>query len=362
MKELAQAQNRASSYAAVGIGIIADRAWPSLCRSELQSLGLPQYLASTPKVFGTAQFLWQRVHRPPLHKWVDQLLASSGAKRCIVHFHNAWLSGVFLPLASELRGRVRVVATFHGVNAHFHRQLIRQCIHRWMASRLVTHRAKLTSVDRGNLPRAERLLNLDPEKFTIIPNGIADTQARGCPHLNGASTLTVGHVGSIVSQKGWRVLVEAVQRLRTGGCDINVILAGRGEDAEEACLLAKNSGGWLKYEGFVADPRESVMTRLDALVLMSEQEGLPMAIIEALSVGVPVIATAVGGVPEAVIDGKNGLLIPRSVPALAQALERLVQNRELQKAMRLQARQQFENNFEISRIVSRYHALYEERI
>ena len=58
-------------------------------------------------------------------------------------------------------------------------------------------------------------------------------------------------------------------------------------------------------KGFVANPREMVLPKVDALVLMSEQEGLPMAIIEALSMGVPVIATAVGGVPEAVIDGQK---------------------------------------------------------
>jgi glycosyltransferase involved in cell wall biosynthesis len=84
-----------------------------------------------------------------------------------------------------------------------------------------------------------------------------------------------------------------------------------------------------------------------------------MAIIEAFSIGLPVIATPVGGVPEAVTDSKNGFLVPRTVEALALALQRLVDDRGLLGAMSAQARSDFEEHFEISKIVSRYHAVYQ---
>jgi glycosyltransferase involved in cell wall biosynthesis len=101
------------------------------------------------------------------------------------------------------------------------------------------------------------------------------------------------------------------------------------------------------------------MKELDALVLMSEQEGLPMAIIEALSIGVPVIATPVGGVPEAVTDGKTGFLIPRSADDLAKVLVRLAGDRVLLASMSTQARCDFEARFEISKVVAQYHSVYE---
>lgn len=362
MRELAKAQAASELYAGVGIGVISSKDWPLEYDEELNRTKLPVYRASTVKVFGTAQFLWQRFQRPPLDSWMEKLMIHAGAERCVVHFHNAWLSGVFLPLAQVTQGRAKAVATFHGVNAHFRRQPIRRRIHRWMAGRLIKYQAILTSVDRANLKRAESLLGMNPDKFKVIPNGIADTHYRACPCLNGAKTFTVGHVGSIMSAKGWLLLVQAVKDLREKGCAIDVVLAGDGAEAERARALAKDGGGWLVYEGFVPNPREAVMPRLDALVLMSEQEGLPMAIIEALSVGLPVIATSVGGIPEVVADGRNGLLVVRTVADLSRALKSLIDDRRLLETMSMQARRDFEQRYEISKIVSHYDEAYQSGV
>jgi glycosyltransferase involved in cell wall biosynthesis len=137
-------------------------------------------------------------------------------------------------------------------------------------------------------------------------------------------------------------------------------LAGRGPDAELAQKLAQENSGWINYEGFVPDPRETIMPKLDALVLMSEQEGLPMAIIEAFSTGLPVIATAVGGVPEAVSDGTNGYLVERNAVSLAAALDHFLQVPEKLQSFSQQARRAFEERYEISRIVAQYDRLYSE--
>jgi glycosyltransferase involved in cell wall biosynthesis len=91
---------------------------------------------------------------------------------------------------------------------------------------------------------------------------------------------------------------------------------------------------------------------------MSEQEGLPMAIVEALSVGLPVLATPVGGVPEAITTGRNGILVARSAQALADALGKLV-NDPLQLDMLSRgARSEFNSRFEISQVVASYNAIY----
>jgi glycosyltransferase involved in cell wall biosynthesis len=358
MRELAYAQARAGIYAQVGIGVIADKSWPGLCKSELKSSGLPHYLTHTPKMFGTAQDLWQRIRRPPLAEWIKDLLKRAGVEDCCVHFHNAWISGVFIPLPKPRKGSVRTVATFHGVNAHFERQPVRQAMHRWMARRLVKHGTILTSVDRGNLSRAETLLGMSTKMFQVVPNGIPETPIRGCPRLNGSKVFTVGHVGSITTAKGWQILINAIRQLRNRGLPIQAVLAGRGAEAEQARQLAEENRDWIEFRGFVARPREMVMKDLDALVLMSEQEGLPMAIIEAFSVAVPVVATPVGGVSEAVTDGRNGFLVPRSAEALAQVLERLIMDPGLHASIAAQARRDFEGKFEISGIVPRYHSAY----
>jgi len=83
-----------------------------------------------------------------------------------------------------------------------------------------------------------------------------------------------------------------------------------------------------------------------------------MAIIEAMSLGLPVIATPVGGVPEAVAHEKSGLLVSRTLEALIQALRRLAGNQKFLETLSHQARQDFEERYEISKIVSSYHAVY----
>jgi glycosyltransferase involved in cell wall biosynthesis len=362
MKELALGQSRSGLYASVGVAVVADDRWPQLCQEELANLPIPHYIARTMACFGTAQFLWQRIIKPPITQWVEEFATHAGADSVVVHCHNAWLSGVFLPLKILDKVSLRYVATFHGVNSHFHRQPVRKWMHRRMAARLMKHGAVLTSVDRANLERAQNLLGMKPDDFAVVPNGIADTRKRGCPRLAGSITFTLGHVGGMESHKGWRILVDAAVKLREMGHDIRVILAGRGSDASVALKMAEDSGGWLKYKGFVACPRETLFPELDALVLMSEQEGLPMAIIEALSMAVPVIATSVGGVPEAVIHGENGLIVPRSVEDLVAAVKQLLESHEKLRAMSAQARHSFEGRFEISRIATRYDAIYRHEI
>jgi glycosyltransferase involved in cell wall biosynthesis len=358
MRGLAAAQTASGLYPAVGLGVIADSRWPAIYRTELEKSGSAHYLATTPKMFGTAQCLWQRLQRPPIEQWAEDLRARSGADHCIIHFHNAWISGIFLPLGSVAANRSTAVATFHGVNALFEGTPVRQKLHQWMAGRLERHGATLTSVDRANLWRAENVLTMNPKGFQVVPNGITRTGRRGCPSLAGSTSFTVGHVGNMVPAKGWRMVVEAARTLREAGQDIRVILAGRGAEADAAAALAQENKGWLSYEGFVANPRESVLPKVDALVLMSEQEGLPMAIIEALSMGIPVIATPVGGVPEAVVEGQNGLLVERSASALAAAIKSLAASPDTLRTMSANALRLFEDRFEISRVVSLYDEVY----
>ena len=161
MRDLALAQAASGRYSAVGIGVITSKDWPSQYDNELKQSGLPAYRASTIKAFGTAQFFWQRFQRPPIRDWVGDLMLKSGAKRAVIHFHNAWMSGVFLPLRDSPPSQIKIVATFHGVNAMLEGKPIRRCLHRWMAARLPRFGVWLTSVDHGNLPLAEKLSDCD---------------------------------------------------------------------------------------------------------------------------------------------------------------------------------------------------------
>lgn len=358
MRDLAVAQSKSSLYGAVGFGIIHSKNWPAQYDRELKELGLPFFKTGTVEAFGTAQFAWQRLQKPPVGRWAQELAGRSGADQMIVHFHNAWMSGVFLPLQPQPKCPTRCVATVHGVNAQLEGRPVRHWLHRRMAARLPRFGARLTSVDASNLPLAQKLLGLSPELFTVIPNGVAEGAASNGAAWNGTGDFVVGHIGSITERKGWHLAAEAVMRLRAEGLKVRLLIAGAGDEAEKAAALAKTSDGGIEFLGHVSQPRKNLLPRLHALSVMSQHEGLPMTIIEAMAAGVPVAATAVGGIPEAVTNGKNGFLIPRTVEDLSKALREMYVSPETWLALSRETRQRFLAQFEISRIVSAYHQVY----
>lgn len=360
MRELAKAQSASGLYAGVGIGLITYGDWPKQYEAELAALHLPLFHSRTPRMFGTASFLWQRIQEPPIRRWVLELAAATGAQTVVVHFHNAWLSGVFVPIAYTKGVTVRTVATFHGVNADFIGQPIRHKLHRWMAQRLLKHQVHLTSVDSQNPEIAETVFGIPQSKFAVVPNGAPAVLPAAPPPMKQGKILTLGHVGTLNSVKGWRLAAEGVMAARATGRDIRFIVAGTGPDEPEVRRWAAEHQDWFEYVGFVHDPQANVLPRLDAFVLMAEREGLPMAIIEAMSVGLPVISTAVGGIPDAVINCRTGYLIPREASALAQVLCDALDHPERLCQMGEQTRQLFQERFEITGIVRAYDQIYSE--
>ncbi|MFT5472875.1 MAG: glycosyltransferase involved in cell wall biosynthesis [Candidatus Promineifilaceae bacterium] len=357
MRDLASAQKARGCYAGVALGVIADERWPQTYRHELASRVDHHYFTPSPKLFGTASFLYQRIRRPGIEQWVDALADATGADHVIVHFHNAWMTGVFLPLG-KTHVPVACVATVHGVNAEFGGQPVRRALHRWMSRRLANSSASLTSVDAANLDRARSILGLTHDQFTVVPNGVTDTDARGCHYATRGAPLVIGHVGTLSERKGWHITADAVKHLFDQGKQVKLILAGRGQDDDKAKAFADANPEFVDFRGFVSNPRESVFPELDVLTAMSVQEGLPMSIIEAMSVGVPVVATAVGGIPEAVTEGVTGHLISRDSTSLAAILTAFYDDPQTLQRMSLAGRQIFLDRFEINKILDAYDVVY----
>lgn len=135
-------------------------------------------------------------------------------------------------------------------------------------------------------------------------------------------------VGRICEQKGQLLLVEALAALRADGIECRLVLAGDGEMRAEVEALAARLGvaDRLRITGWLSGDRvreEIVAAR--ALVLPSFAEGLPVVLMEALALGRPVVSTYVAGIPELVVDGGNGWLVPAGdVGALAGAMRAVV--------------------------------------
>lgn len=358
MRDVAQAQAESGRYGAVALGIVASEKWPERYAEELKGLGLPYYRAATVNVFGTAQFLWQKVQAPPIGAWARVLMECAGASAAIVHIHNAWLSGVFLPLKNGQAERIKVVVTFHGVCTTLERQPVRRWLHRRMAQGLLRHNATLTSVDAGNLPLARKIFALPPERFHVVTNGVKADATTKAAAWTGTGEFMVGYAGLLAEHKGWRLVAEAVLRARAGGRRVRLLIAGAGAQEAQARAMAQAHPEAIEFVGFVSAPRKNLFPRLHALSLMSLYEGLPMILIEAASVGLPVIATDVGGVREIVEDGVSGMLVGRSVERLVAAIEHLYDHPAEAAQMGMAARAAHAARFEIGKVAEQYDDVY----
>jgi glycosyltransferase involved in cell wall biosynthesis len=179
----------------------------------------------------------------------------------------------------------------------------------------------LAEVARGFVP--------DPGRVLVVPNPAPDvTAATGAAEPN-----TFVYAGRLTHQKALGVAIDAVGR--TPEARLVVIGDGPERAALEQHAHDVGSNGRISFLG--AQPRERVLDALGgawAAVLSSDWENLPHAAVEALAVGTPVVATSVGGVPEVVHDGVNGLLVPPGSPeAFADAIGRLVDDAALRNRL-----------------------------
>src|SRR5579883_2111598 len=312
----------------VALGLLLPDSWPAAYRHQLYELegeGCRLFTSPSPEIFGTAAYAYHQF-RHPVWDWVLEISQWPGGPPA-VHFHNAWLSGAFLPIRAQTRA---CVATYHGIQGQddLGRQPLRRAIHRYWARRLANGAVKLVSVDSQSPMTAEQLFGIPSSLFKIIPNGVAAPHATALAsrdHRCGDS-FTVGHVGTVDEGKGWRVTASALDLLRQTGLKVRYLIAGGGPQSGEAHRWASERGDWACYLGEVDNPASEVFPRLDLLVLPSLREGLPMAVIEAFSAGVPVLATAAGGLPDAIADGINGYLVPRNPAAIAKRIAEIAQN------------------------------------
>jgi glycosyltransferase involved in cell wall biosynthesis len=179
---------------------------------------------------------------------------------------------------------------------------------------------------RWNLVRTSRLdvvpNFVDVDRFDRVPPGTRE-RLRGAWGI-GPHDVALGAVGSLIAEKGLDHLVAALRTVRAAVPHARLVLAGDGPFAYTARLRAQAARLEVDEAIFWLGHREDIpeiLSALDVFVLASLDEALPMAVLEAMAAGLPVVAAAVGGVPEIVGQEDTGLLVPpRDAPALASAL------------------------------------------
>jgi glycosyltransferase involved in cell wall biosynthesis len=180
-----------------------------------------------------------------------------------------------------------------------------------------------------------------PERITTIPNAVgacapAGESGRIRRLLGiGEGERVAGYAGRLSVEKGLVYLIEAVGILKGRGERFRLLIVGDGPErgSLEEMTRAKGVADMVTFAGFQADVEEWLGS-MDIFVLPSLTEGTPMALLEAMSAGLPVLATAVGGVPLVVEDGVNGLLAaPGDPQKLSEGLSLLLHDPSLRKKL-----------------------------
>ncbi len=306
---------------------------------------------------------WREGYDPTLY---PRLLARLVAARAdVVHAHDPQ-SLVYAAAPARIAGAA-VIYTKHGVDVDSSRRL-------WLARGASLFLHAFVGVSERTAETARQHAEAIPRaKVRVIENGVdlsrflpdpADRAAARSALGIGADDWVVGTVGRIEAVKNHGRLLRAMTPLLSRGARLVIV----GDGAERAGLVAaiaalpdEATRGRVHLPGLRRDIPH-LLRAFDVFALSSDSEGLPLALLEAMAAGLPVVSTAVGGIPAVVADGRSGLLVAAEDQALGDALERLFGDRELARQLGARGRELVERSHSLDRTAEAYMRLYREFI
>lgn len=196
--------------------------------------------------------------------------------------------------------------------------------------------------------------------YTVVYNGVDTTLFKPMKINKESTKLDVLFIGRICKEKGLNYLLEAVNELKT---EVHLGIVGEGDLKQSY----SDSYPFVKFYGRILHRQlPTIINSYDVVILPSlknSSESFPSALIEGMSCGKPVIATKVWGIPEMVIDGKTGILVPeKSKYEIKKALQTLIDNPELRLSMGKNARISVKERFELEECIPLlYRSLFLEK-
>lgn len=269
-------------------------------------------------------------------------------------------------MASIPRGRrgLPVVATLHGWTST--RPFSKLWLYEWLDRKSLMLLDAVVVVNETMLGRLTRRVR---QRAKVVPNGIAPLP-KGLEEREPANEIAsfcgsgfvVGTIGRLSTEKGYGALVEAVHLLRTLGVMAKLVILGEGPERKRLEALIEELG--MKREillpGYLENARR-YLPKFNVLVLSSVTEGLPIVLLEAMEAGIPVVATQVGGIPEALEHGNAGVLVSRSDrEPLAEGIRFVHDNPQSAANLAKRAQTVVREKYSMERTASLYQQVYEQ--
>ncbi|MDC1198856.1 glycosyltransferase family 4 protein [bacterium] len=289
-------------------------------------------------------------------------VAERAVQRKLTHFHAHFANRAasVARMASKLSG-IPYSFTAHAVD------IFKEPLNKSVLRKKIADAKFVVTVSDSNKAYLEDFTNGEPDKILRIYNGIdLDRFTPG----DGARSkrFNILCVARFVEKKGLDVLIDACAELKRAGIDFRCMIVGKGMMRQKLVdqIAANDLKAEVKLLG--VHTQEQIISRhraADLFVLPcvvgedGDRDGLPVSIVEALACGVPVVSTPVSGIPEAVLDGVNGLIVPEGDrAALAQAMRRMIEEPELRDRLAAAARDSVVEKFSSHAAIRLLNALF----
>ena len=208
-------------------------------------------------------------------------------------------------------------------------------------------------------------------RITVIHNGVDSERYRPDEAVRARvraefgireGQFCIGCVGNLTPAKDYLTALKGINAFDASGCDWRLIVIGEGSERSRLEEFVNAHPEWRHRLTFLGLSHRvpELLAAVDAYLLSSVIEGVSNSLLEAMASGLPVVATAVGGNPEVVIDGESGLLFPAGdFNSLAKSLRSLREDPQLRSALGRQARRRVREEFSINAMVRQYEEVYE---
>lgn len=281
----------------------------------------------------------------------------------IVHAHGS-KGGVMSRLARLATPRTPLIFTPHGFAfaGHFARRMEKGAYR--VAERALAPLASRTICVCEAEATLARTVGA-ARRVRVVYNGIeppGEIPVDPTVRVLGAKGPLVGVLSGLRSGKGLETMIDALSRLHSAGSHAQLVVAGEGQERDRLERLAAERGvaESVHLLGQSPDPY-AFLGALDVFVLPSWAESFPYSVLEAMAAGRPIVATNVGGVPEAIEDGASGLLVPpRDAPRLTEAVAALLDDGERSTELGKAAKARRARRFGLSTMVADTLSVYGE--
>ena len=345
--------------------------WKHFLLSELEGAGIPVHCV------GAASVVSGEPHRGRTSSWAAVTLLPGALRRLLVlqQRERFDLIQADLPVAGILArlmsrwSAVPVVYTEHNLQERYH------SLTRWANAATYGWNRRVVAVSAEVARSIERFGLLRSTRVVTVPNGVPVESVRSEAALEGAAraelnipseNLVVGTVAVFRSQKRLHDWLQVAARVAARRRDVTFLLVGCGplEAVIQTQIAALGLAHCVRTPGFRPDGRR-LMSVMDVYLMTSEFEGLPIALLEAMTLGKPVVSTAVGGIPEVLKIGAAGLLAPvGAIGELSDCVLRLLDDPGLRARMGKQGAAKIDSDhhvrWRVHAIENLYHEVLEE--